>query len=62
MPGEDPWTGYGSKAFVMTEEWKEFHITTPPMPEDVNPATITFHIGYAAADFFVDDVRFVEIE
>jgi len=60
--GADPWTGYGNRAFVMTEEWKEYHITTPPMPANVNPATITFHIGYDVGEFWVDDVRFYEGE
>jgi hypothetical protein len=60
--GQDPWTGYGARAFVMTEEWKEYHITTPPMPADVNPATITFHIGYDIGTFWVDNVRFYEGE
>ncbi len=60
--GEDPWTGYGSQAFTMTEEWAEYSITTPVFDADVSPASITFHIGYAAADFWIDGVRFVEVE
>ncbi len=60
--GEDPWTGYGSQAFTMTEEWTEFSVTTPVIDADVSPATITFHIGYAAAEFWVDGVRFVEVQ
>ena len=60
--GEDPWTGYGSQAFTMTEEWTEFSVTTPVFDADVSPATITFHIAYAAGDFWVDDVRFVEVQ
>jgi len=60
--GEDPWTGYGSQAFTMTEEWTEFSVTTPVFDADVSPATITFHIGYAAADFWIDGVRFVEVQ
>jgi hypothetical protein len=58
--GEDPWTGYGSQSFTMTEEWTEFSTTTPVFTEDVIPATITFHIQYAAGDFWVDGVRFYE--
>ena len=58
--GEDPWTGYGDQAFTMTEEWTEFSITTPVFTENVNPATITFHIQYAAGDFWVDSVRWYE--
>ncbi len=58
----DPWTGYGSQAFTMTEEWAEYSVTTDVFTEDVSPASITFHIGYAAAEFWVDGVRFVEVE
>ena len=56
----DPWTGYGEQAQTMTEEWQEFSITTPVMTEDVNPACITLHIGYAVTDFWIDGVRFYE--
>lgn len=58
----DPWTGYSSQAFTMTEEWAEYSVTTDVFTEDVNPASITFHIAYADGDFWVDDVRFVEVE
>ena len=58
--GQDPWTGYGSQAFTMTEEWTEFSTTTPEFTEDVDPATITFHIQYDEGDFWVDGVRFYE--
>jgi len=58
----DPWTGYGDQAFTMTDNWEEYTITTPPMPNDVNPATITFHIGYAVGEFDIDGVRFFEGE
>ncbi|MHC4520782.1 MAG: carbohydrate binding domain-containing protein, partial [Planctomycetota bacterium] len=57
----DPWTGYGSQAFTMTDEWQEFSVTTGVMTEDVDPASITFHIAYAPGEFWVDDVRFVEV-
>ena len=58
----DPWTGYGSQAFTMTEEWAEYSVTTDVIAEDVSPASITFHIAYAAADFWIDGVRFYEVE
>jgi len=57
---QDPWTGFGDQVFTMTEEWQEFSVTTPVMTEDVSPATITFHIGFAAGEFWVDGVRFYE--
>ena len=58
--GASPWTGYGSQAFTMTDSWQEFSVSTGVIPEDVDPATITFHIAYAAGEFWVDDVRFME--
>ena len=56
----DPWTGYGEQAFTMTEEWQEFSITTPVFTQEVNPASITFHIQYDTGDFWMDLVRFYE--
>jgi hypothetical protein len=56
----DPWTGFGSQAFTITEEWAEYNVTTPVMTEDVNPAAITFHIAYAPGEFWIDGVRFYE--
>jgi len=44
----------------MTEEWKEFHVTSPKLDKDVVPAQITFHIAFGKADFWVDNVRFFE--
>ncbi len=58
--GQDPWTGYGSQAFTMTEEWTEFSVTTPVFTEDVSPGTITFHIAYDEGDFWIDGVRWYE--
>jgi hypothetical protein len=58
--GADPWTGYGSQAFTMTDTWAEYTINTGVIPEVVDPATITFHIAYTAGEFYVDDVRFTE--
>lgn len=58
--GENPWTGYGERSFTMTEEWQEYHTTTPVMASKVNPATITFHIAYDQCEFYIDAVRFYE--
>jgi len=58
--GQDPWPGYGAQSFTMTEEWTEYSTTTPVFTENVDPATITFHIQYAAGDFWVDGVRWYE--
>jgi hypothetical protein len=58
--GVEPWTAYGDKAFVMTEKWKEFTTSTPVIPNNVNPATITFHIAYDVGEFWMDDVKFYE--
>ena len=56
----DPWTGYGDQIFTITEEWAEYSITTPVMTENVDPASITFHIAFAPGDFWVDDAKFYE--
>lgn len=58
--GQDPWPGYGAKAFTMTESWAEYSTTTPIFADNVNPATITFHIAYDVNEFWVDGVRFYE--
>jgi len=58
----DPWEGYGDQIFTMTEEWTEFSVTTPVIPADVDPASITFHIAFTAGEFFIDDVKFYEVE
>ena len=60
--GEDPWTGYGQMNFTMTDEWREYHLTTPPMPENVQPAQITFHIAFDVGTFMIDGVQFYEGE
>jgi hypothetical protein len=56
----DPWEGHGNQVLTMTDEWDEYHITTPVMTEDIDPASITFHIGFAAGEFWMDDVKFYE--
>ena len=56
----DPWEGYGEKQVTMTDTWAEYSITTPPFATDISPASITFHLGFAQADFWVDNVRWYE--
>ena len=56
----DPWEGYGEKQVTMTDTWAEYSITTPPFAADVSPASITFHLGFAQAEFWVDNVRWYE--
>ena len=51
-----------TRSLTMTDEWTEFSVTTPVLETDVDPAAITFHIGFAAADFWIDGVRFYEGE
>jgi len=46
----------------LTESWEQYHITTPPMPNTVDPATVTFHIAFDTGEFYVDDVLFYEGE
>ncbi len=56
----DPWTGFGEVSFTITEEWAEYSTTTPVMTEDVSPAEIVIHLGFAAAELWIDSVRFYE--
>jgi regulation of enolase protein 1 (concanavalin A-like superfamily) len=58
--GGDPWTGYGQKTVTMTDKWAEYTTTTPVFATDVTPPNIAFHAGFAAAEFWVDDVRWYE--
>ena len=59
---QDPWTAPVEQAFVMTEEWTEFSLTTAVVFEDLNPAEIVFHIGYGPGDFWIDGIRWYEGE
>jgi len=56
----DPWTGFSEETFTMTEEWTEFSVTTPVMTENVSPAEIVFHVGFAAGELWMDSIRFYE--
>ena len=58
--GQDPWTAYGEQQFTLTEEWTEYSITGPVIGANVDPATITFHIQFAPAVYWIDGVRFYE--
>lgn len=56
----DPWTGFGSQEFTMTDSWEEYYVETGEILEQVDPASITFHIAYAVGEFDIDGVRFFE--
>ncbi len=56
----DPWTGYGNERVFMTDEWAEYHITTPVMTEDVSPARIMIHVGFGPGEFWIDDAKWYE--
>jgi len=58
----DPWTAPAEQSFVMTEEWAEYSITTSAVTEDLSPAEIVLHIGYAPGDFWIDNIRWYEGE
>jgi hypothetical protein len=57
---QDPWTAYGEQVITMTDQWKEYSVTTPVFATDTTPGNITFHIGFAAVEFWIDGVRFYE--
>ena len=58
--GEGAYEGYGDQVITITDQWAEYSVTTPVMSANVDPASITFHTGFAAAEFWVDNVRFYE--
>ncbi|OHB82414.1 MAG: hypothetical protein A2Z38_01155 [Planctomycetes bacterium RBG_19FT_COMBO_48_8] len=55
-----PWEAYGDQVFTATEEWQEFYVTTPVFTEDVTPASPSFHLAFAAGDFWMDGIRLYE--
>jgi len=59
---QDPWTAPAEQSFTMTEEWAEYTITTGEISEDITPAEIVLHIGYAPGDFWIDNIRWYEGE
>jgi hypothetical protein len=52
--------GYGEQVITITDQWQEYSVTTPVFNADVSPANMTFHIGFATGEFWVDNVRFYE--
>jgi hypothetical protein len=58
--GVDPWEGYGDQVITITDQWVEYNVTTPVISANVDPATITFHVGFAADELWMDNVRFYE--
>ncbi len=55
-----PWTACAQRSTTMSNTWAEYYITTPVFDSDVSPASIVFHIGFAAAEFWIDDIRLYE--
>jgi hypothetical protein len=51
----DPYDGY-EQLVTITGEWAQYSLTTPVYTETVTPAAATFHIGWAAGEFLVDDI------
>ncbi|MCP4263742.1 MAG: hypothetical protein GY774_40475 [Planctomycetes bacterium] len=59
---QDPWTAPVEQPFVITEEWTEYSLTSAEISEDLTPAEIVFHIGYAPGEFWIDNIRWYEGE
>jgi hypothetical protein len=57
----DPWEGYNELVATATDTWQEFSTTTGVIPAEVKPASPTFHIGFAAGDFWIDNVKLQEV-
>ncbi|MCL5282436.1 MAG: carbohydrate binding domain-containing protein, partial [Planctomycetes bacterium] len=54
------WEGYGEQQITITDKWTEYHVTTPVFTSDVSPTSLTFHIGFQAQEFWVDNIKFYE--
>jgi len=54
------WEGYGETQITITDKWAEYHVTTPVLTADVSPTSLTFHIGFQAQEFWVDNIKFYE--
>ena len=54
------YTGYGSKVVTITDKWAEYFTTTPVFADKVTPGQISMHIGFAVAEFWVDDAKLYE--
>jgi hypothetical protein len=52
--------GYGESQFTITDQWVEYHVTTPVFAADVSPMALTFHIAFQAQEFWVDNVKLYE--
>lgn len=55
-----PWTGFGEQQVTITDKWAQYSLKTPVFGQDTSPGSITFHIGFAAAEFWVDGAQFYE--
>ncbi len=58
----DPWEGYNELVATATDKWQEFSTTTGVIPADVTPASPTFHLAFAAGDFWIDNVKLQEVQ
>ncbi len=54
------WEGYGEQQVTITDTWTEYHVTTPVFTADVSPTSMTFHVGFQAQEFWVDNVKWYE--
>jgi len=56
----DPWEAHGEQRVILTEEWAEYTVNTGVITDTVEPASITFHIAFAAGEFYLDNAVFKE--
>jgi hypothetical protein len=48
---------FRSETFTTTDMWKEYHLTTAPMPERPQATRAKFFVGYAPGEFWIDDIK-----
>ena len=60
IPDDIAVIGFGDQVFTMTDEWADYSVNTGVLADNVDPGSITFHIGFTAGEFYIDDVKFYE--
>ncbi len=58
MKDSDPWTGYKSASFYITNQWQEYSFTLTAPIDLNNGARLSFHMGKSSGNFWFDDMGF----
>jgi len=48
---------FRSATFTTTDVWKEYYLTTDPMPQQPQATRAKFFVGYGSGGFWIDDIK-----